>query len=62
MASLIGNQERLKRLLKKHPELVTWKDISGDSAVHVACLHGRIDCLKLLMATGQCDLGEWRLL
>ena len=47
----------VKELLKYNPKLNQQTDGDGETAVHIACRLGYLDCVKLLLATGQCDLG-----
>ena len=47
----------VKELLKYNPKLNQQTDDHRDTAAHFACRHGSLDCIKLLLATGQCDLG-----
>ena len=47
----------VKELLKYNPELNQQTDDTGNTAAHIACRRGYLDCVKLLLATGQCDLG-----
>ena len=47
----------VKELLKYNPELNEQTYDTGDTAIHTAFSDGSLDCVKLLLATGQCDLG-----
>ena len=37
---------------------VNVQDTAKDTPLHDACRWGRLKCVQLLMATGQCDLGK----
>ena len=47
----------VKELLKYNPELNEQTYDHRETAAHFACSGGSLDCVKLLLATGQCDLG-----
>ena len=46
----------LKVLLKSSPN-INQKDVGGETALHLACKCRYLSCVKLLLATGQCDTG-----
>ena len=48
--------EVVKVLLKYNPH-VNKRTVSGETPLHRTCRYGQLDCAKLLLATGQCDLG-----
>ena len=54
-ACLLNRLDIVKELLKYNPELN--QQTVGETALHAACICGSLDCVKLLLATGQCDLG-----
>ena len=56
-ACLVNGADIVKELLKYNPEINHQNDRYANTAVHFACRHGSLDCVKLLLATGQCDLG-----
>ena len=47
----------VKELLKYNPKLNQRTNDFGNTALHRACRCGYLVCVKLLLATGQCDLG-----
>ena len=47
----------VKELLKCNPKVNQQTDDDKETAAHIACMNGSLDCVKLLLATGQCDLG-----
>ena len=56
-ACVCNRSDIVKELLKYNPKL-NQQTISTDrTAIHAACSNGSLDCVKLLLATGQCDLG-----
>ena len=55
-ACVCNRSDILKELLKYNPKL-TQTDDDRETAAHFACWKGSLDCLKLVLATGQCDLG-----
>ena len=56
MACLFNKAEVLIVLLRYNP-LMNQPNIAGRTPQHLACYSGSLDCYKLLLATGQCDLG-----
>ena len=52
----INSPEVVKVLLMYDPN-VNQQTCHGHTPAHIACHWGFVDCLKLLLATGQCDLG-----
>ena len=56
-ACLHNRSDIVKELLKYNPELNQQCDDDMETAAHFACGGGYLDCVKLLLATGQCDLG-----
>ena len=56
VASLNGKSDIVRVLLKSSLN-INQKSGAGDTALHKACLCGDMDCVKLLLATGQCDTG-----
>ena len=55
-ACLYNRSDIVKELLKYNPELNEQTNYD-DTALHSACRDGYRHCVKLLLATGQCDLG-----
>ena len=55
-ACLRNRPDIVKELLNYNPKL-NQQTNSGNTAIHIACRYGYLDCVKLLLATGQCDLG-----
>ena len=55
-ACVWNRSDIVKELLKYNPEL-NEQTIYDDTAIHAACRVGSLDCVKLLLATGQCDQG-----
>ena len=51
------NRPGCVKVLLQHGADVMARDDGGYTPLHFACAGGHIDCVKLLMATGQCDLG-----
>ena len=51
-----NNSAEVVKVLLKHNPLINQQDRWGDTPLHDAC-SGSIDCVKILLATGQCDLG-----
>ena len=47
----------VKELLKYNPKINQQTNYGRKTAVHFACRHGSLDCVKLLLATGKCNLG-----
>ena len=59
-ACLHNKSDIVKELLKYKPtenQLNQQANYSKETALHAACRCGDLDCVKLLLATGQCDLG-----
>ena len=56
-ACVCTRSDTVKELLKYNPTLNQQTDDTGSTAAHTACRHGSLDCVKVLLATGQCDLG-----
>ena len=52
---LHNRSDIVKELLKYNPKLNEQTN-NDETALHTAC-SGSLDCVKLLLATGQCDLG-----
>ena len=52
-----GRPDIVKMLLKSSPN-INQQNFYGDTALHKACELGYINCVKLLLATGQCDTGQ----
>ena len=46
----------IKVLLKSSPN-INQQDFGGETPLHRACNCGSLPCVKLLLATGQCDTG-----
>ena len=55
-ACLHNRSDIMTELLKYNPKL-NEQTGGGETALHYACECGDLDCVKLLLATGQCDLG-----
>ena len=51
------NRAEVVTVLLKHNPLINQKGRWGSTPMHRACWEGYLDCVKLLLATGQCDLG-----
>ena len=49
----------VKELLKYNQKLNQQTDYNNlkETAIHAACKRGSLDCVKLLLTSGQCDLG-----
>ena len=56
-ACVCNRSDIMRELLKYNPKLNQQTNSTGRTALHFACRHGPLDCVKLLLATGQCDLG-----
>ena len=56
-ACIWNRSDSVKELLKYNPELNQQTDDDKETAIHTACRHGSLDCVKILLATGRCDLG-----
>ena len=56
-ACLHNRSDIVKELLKYNPQLNQQTNYGKDTAMHIACSDGDLDCVELLLATGQCDLG-----
>ena len=52
-----NNRAEVVKVLLKHNPLINQQNHWWRTPLHYACKWGSIDCVKLLMATGQCDLG-----
>ena len=46
----------IKMLLKSSPN-INQQDVAGETPLHMSCIYGHLPCVKLLLATGQCDTG-----
>ncbi|XP_074848186.1 ankyrin repeat domain-containing protein 53 [Carettochelys insculpta] len=55
MAATLGNLHWLQESLQK-AESPTQADINGFSAIHLAALHGRLECLKLVVEKFEVDV------
>ena len=55
-ACLYSRADIVKELLKYNPKVNQQTDY-GNTAVHIAYSRGSLDCVKLLLANAQCDLG-----
>ena len=53
----LTNRAEVVKVLLKHNTLINQKNHWESTPLHFACRWGYIDCIKLLLATGQCDLG-----
>ena len=51
-----GRPDIMKVLLRASPN-INQQNIDGCTPLHYACKYGHIDCIKLLLITGQCDTG-----
>ena len=52
------NRAEVVKVLLKHNPLINQQTYWNlDTPLHLVCSRGSIDCVKLLLATGQCDLG-----
>ena len=38
---------------------VTVRDTQGNTALHLACLHGEVECAKEILANESMDLQQW---
>ena len=56
LACFYNRSDIVQELLKYYPKL-NQQTVDGDTAAHFACSNGYLDCVKLLLATEQCDLG-----
>ena len=52
-----GKPDIIKELLKSSPN-INQQDVSGGTPLHKSCTYGYLLCVKLLLATGQCDTGQ----
>ena len=52
-----NNRAEVVTVLLKHNPLINQQDRWEYTPMHDACGRGYIDCVKSLLATGQCDLG-----
>ena len=48
---------KVMKVLLRYKANVNQQDNSGDTPLHCACRHGLLAHVKILLATGQCDLG-----
>ena len=55
-ACLHNRSDIVKELLNYNPKLNEQTNY-GYTAMHSACWSGFLECVKLLLVTGQCDLG-----
>ena len=53
----INNRSEVVKVLLRYGPNVNQPKNDGYTPAHLACFWGSLDCLKLLLATGQCDLG-----
>ena len=53
----INNRAEVVKVLLKHNPLINQQSDWGDTPLDWACRRGSIDCVKILLATGQCDPG-----
>ena len=51
------NSLEVMKVLLEYKANVNQQDDSGDTPLHYACRYGHLDHVKILLATGQCDLG-----
>ena len=51
-----GRPHMIKVLLKSSPN-INQQSNTCDTSLHFACYFGSLPCVKLLLATGQCDTG-----
>ena len=51
-----GRPDIIKLLLKSSPN-INQQSYGGNTPLHLACYNGSLPCVKLLLATGQCDTG-----
>ena len=56
-ACFCNRSDIVKELLKYNPKLNKQTNGNKETALHAVCSNGSLDCVKLLLATGQCDLG-----
>ncbi len=47
-----GDVKKIQALLQADPKLVAEQDNSGDTPLHVACLHGQLNAAKVLIDAG----------
>ncbi len=54
-----SNHPDVVKILTQHDGIdVNVQDASNCTPLHWACFWGHLKCVQLMMATGQCDLGE----
>ena len=51
-----GRPDIIKLLLKSSPN-INQQSNAKNTSLHYACIGGSLPCVKLLLATGQCDTG-----
>ena len=51
------NPLEVMKVLLRHKANVNQQTNFGDTPLHYACEYGHLDRVKILLATGQCDLG-----
>ena len=53
----IGRPDIVRIILLRSSPNVNQQNYYGNTALHKACEFGYINCVKLLLASGQCDTG-----
>ena len=54
----VNNRPDIVRLLLEYNPNVNQQTEYGNTALHLACYDGYLNCVKFLLATGQHDLGK----
>ena len=57
-AAAYGQEEALQVILASHQELVSERDVHGDTPIHAATSAGNADCLELMVSTCNSDALE----
>ncbi len=57
-ACITNHPDVVKILTQQDGIDVNVQTTAKDTPLHLACYNGRLKCVQLLMATGQCDLGK----
>ncbi len=60
LAALKGHSEALNSVLQLCPQLVNASKPDGVTSLHIACLNGRIECVKVLLSQGDPSVSSAR--